>query len=1211
MSGFTPPTVGELSTAQQDALDSIVNLPDNAVPKSVGGQLIASGTNVDPITDEHVFDKSVVLPQASADLGLAKLSEGGGFVLISNPLSPAINFALTDSRFDDTGSFPPRYFNLDPIRTENVQTTDTTVITTNPLLFSLTTSLLAQTNKLIFKANGPMTNVSMKIVDNTFNEPIKYVPSRAAFDNGAGGINLIAGLNTIDFISQLPDTPGVINIGLTPFRLFPSTQLDITIKAAGSIDLLGDATNFPFLDAEVQDAKFTDLAILAQSGIEDKAVLFVNSDSELTSDSTNFNWDNVNKRLSVLGNVGIGTTASANQRLSVQGSSSTATGDGSELVEIRDNRITAESAPNYIIGINRQNSPTAALYVGNDGNNDVIIAGNNGDFRFGNDNAGNFTELMRLKKDGKFILRDDGFEIRSNYIIKTPNLVGTTAQTSGTVEAYQKTSVVATVTNGQFTAGDVLGPSVDLDSGTPIFSASEFVLVEGDLDNDGIYEVDFNLGFSLTFRGFGGTAREEDWTLDDVVTKLATVTITKLKVSVERTSLTGTKEHGEGDTAPITYFRFAHADDVPSVVAEEFAAKESSYNSELGLPSVQGFTDTVTGAATITLQQQTVFGIVKNSIEYDIPDTGDTAKSDLAISQEDWDFNLINGFSFRGEGFKIVKDIDTQSCFVGAGFSTARDPRPTSIQSRVGIFKSVDATHSNIRLDGQSTITLNGIGGVPLVLKDTHYNYEVFVDETPDAGLNFGPATLFVNNIQVSVGAIIASNSAVNDIMSVQNSSSSGSTTFSFVNFGMTIYQEGSIKTLSIATMQASIAQVKRPRGKRNHTVILPDGNPRRLGNTLEFLGGSIGTELNLQTENPLAPQTLFNGLNELTIKVISEETISFINTVDIGNIYRGIFKSEEDIIYAHSGIISSGDNGGPKGMSIVNATTFRLEPITSVIVDRSLNTNSPVQTFFDLPQTDHVITGGGDQIVNTYINNQGEYEFRPDEPKSFSVTGETFVGKAVMAAGVITVAVFTPVVAYAGSVDEAAELINGGGHKTSGSILSAAGSNLTLSITDGNHHQLGRGFLDDPNSPNLCGTEGRAIVAFTGTTGNLFLVHADSGGNFIIDAFISNSANPDIDPAQFNDGGTLATVPVNDFTAQRVYQACGTNDIIIYYGTVAYANMAAAEAGFESEDPELLTTRDISYICTIIIKETVTDLAAGVIAGDVIFKNRSGDREL
>ena len=52
------------------------------------------------------------------------------------------------------------------------------------------------------------------------------------------------------------------------------------------------------------------------------------------------------------------------------------------------------------ISVNRQADTTAALYIGNDGGNNPVLAANNADMLFGRDVAGTFTERMRLTNSG-------------------------------------------------------------------------------------------------------------------------------------------------------------------------------------------------------------------------------------------------------------------------------------------------------------------------------------------------------------------------------------------------------------------------------------------------------------------------------------------------------------------------------------------------------------------------------------------------------------------------------------------------------------------------------------------------------------------------------------------------------------------------------------------------------------------------------------------
>lgn len=97
---------------------------------------------------------------------------------------------------------------------------------------------------------------------------------------------------------------------------------------------------------------------------------------------------------------GAGDLIILTEKVQVQGTSPAATGDNSELVEIRDNRTTTGDAPNYVFAVNRQNIGTAAWYFGNDGNGDAILAVNNRNLRFGRDLSGVFTEHMRIETGG-------------------------------------------------------------------------------------------------------------------------------------------------------------------------------------------------------------------------------------------------------------------------------------------------------------------------------------------------------------------------------------------------------------------------------------------------------------------------------------------------------------------------------------------------------------------------------------------------------------------------------------------------------------------------------------------------------------------------------------------------------------------------------------------------------------------------------------------
>jgi len=318
---------------------------------------------------------------------------------------------------------------------------------------------------------------------------------------------------------------------------------------------------------------------------------------------------------------------------------------------------------------------------------------------------------------------------------------------------------------------------------------------------------------------------------------------------------------------------------------ETFASKNVRFFGELGLPASQtGWSEDGTGP--ITLASDSVFGITKNVVKC-FSTTGNVTRAKSPVTGADWDNILAFGASFSGIT-RITEDINTNSIFAGIGFSSVNDPRSSSIESRAGMFISVDATHTTLRLDGLATIILDGAGGRPLVLKDDWFKWEAVIKPTPDAGANFGAVDVFVNDVLVVTGAIIASNNAVSDEVSIANSSSSGQTTFYVDNFGVTIFEESATKTLASATMLADLLQVTVPEGKRDYTIILPDGSPRGVGAIFDITANNVSGKVTLTNQDVTLPEVLYNGLRTLVLDIVAKNTLRGINTVANSNVYIG-----------------------------------------------------------------------------------------------------------------------------------------------------------------------------------------------------------------------------------------------------------------------------------------------------------------------------------
>ncbi len=232
------------------------NITTERFPVKISTTFVDSPLYWDVSENKIVSDITLEVPAGSIDLGkVVTLSEGTNNLLLQDAVKSE-NYAVVKSLFDSTGADAPYYLNLSAATSFNVQTTDTTTITDNPLTFSLTGSVtlpnLRQVNAMTYRTGAIMTNVRAKVTDNATGVVIRYIPSKAIWDAGTGGISFISGDNKLDFISTAADSPGVINLGVSPFLIENGQQVNFEI-VADSVNLKGDATDVPYQVAIVQD----------------------------------------------------------------------------------------------------------------------------------------------------------------------------------------------------------------------------------------------------------------------------------------------------------------------------------------------------------------------------------------------------------------------------------------------------------------------------------------------------------------------------------------------------------------------------------------------------------------------------------------------------------------------------------------------------------------------------------------------------------------------------------------------------------------------------------------------------------------------------------------------------------------------------------------------------------------------------------------------
>ena len=324
--------------------------------------------------------------------------------------------------------------------------------------------------------------------------------------------------------------------------------------------------------------------------------------------------------------------------------------------------------------------------------------------------------------------------------------------------------------------------------------------------------------------------------------------------------------------------------DVPTVAIEEFANTDARFFGELGLAAgQQTWVDIATGSATIDLVTENVFGESKQVIRHNDNVADGSTTSQISLTAQDWiDINTF-GAPFGGTA-RLDSFNGGNGFFSGLQADAAENPLVTGDRRYGILFDDQSGKLRLIEADKTSNnVAMDGTGGNPLVAFDEYFTWECLIP----AGL--GAARVFINGILTTFVPTFFVNGGGLGTRALMGSGSTGQTDrVSFhENFGVTIYEESATKTLAVTTMQADVARIFVPGGKRDYTLVLPDGNPRNLGDVLAFMAQNVGGIITLKTQNVSVPQSLFVGENELDISITGVDSITLINTVDNANIYE------------------------------------------------------------------------------------------------------------------------------------------------------------------------------------------------------------------------------------------------------------------------------------------------------------------------------------
>jgi hypothetical protein len=123
---------------------------------------------------------------------------------------------------------------------------------------------------------------------------------------------------------------------------------------------------------------------------------------------------------------------------------------------------------------------------------------------------------------------------------------------------------------------------------------------------------------------------------------------------------------------------------------------------------------------------------------------------------------------------------------------------------------------------------------------------------------------------------------------------------------------------------------------------------------------------------------------------------------------------------------------------------------------------------------------------------------------------------------------------------------------KVSGHILAASGSTLGITKTAGDSYVIGKNYTTDPNNPNNITSASDTAV----TVSKIYRAYV-SGSTLRLDTGVNNAGYTTINPAQYNNNGTLASVGASDASIQRVYWYPNTASraFTVYYGSAVYAD--------------------------------------------------------
>jgi hypothetical protein len=355
------------------------------------------------------------------------------------------------------------------------------------------------------------------------------------------------------------------------------------------------------------------------------------------------------------------------------------------------------------------------------------------------------------------------------------------------------------------------------------------------------------------------------------------------------------------------------------------------------------------------------------------------------------------------------------------------------------------------------------------------------------------------------------------------------------------------------------------------------------------FVSGAFGTDSYFQMK-PVA-----------TLRIPTNTTASYIYTSGSTNDlyftqYRDPYTNTTRLRWLE-GVLTTGLLHGGVVSTVNGTTTFSVTAGSGLIVTPNATTTEdpyPTIALVEWPTftSSSLLYSGSAQVSYITINASGELGQLNTPPTLAQFKDRLVLGRVLHQTGSVTNgAVNAPAMAFSTAANIFDFVRPFGPLKVSGHLLAASGSTLGLTKTAGDSYAEGRNYAFDPSNPNtILSTDDPALV-----NSKIYYQYV-SGSTTVTNTGTGNAGFTVIDPAQYNNNGTLAAVGNSEWTNQRVYwfPRSVNRALFVYYGVAKYATLDDAVASIISEAfVEGSNTKDSAiFVGVVSVKGNETNLS-------------------